>query len=93
VDMESSERDCISIACAGSGFEPLLSADEAAAHLRIHPKTLQRLARAGEVPCIRFGKYWRFHLSSLDAWVRSLENQCSQPFCVKRSGEHLEIHA
>ena len=91
--MARDKRNCISMAVANSDFEPLLTAEEAAAHLRIHPKTLQRLARAGEVPCIRFGKYWRFHLSSLDAWVRSLENHCSQPFCVKRSGDHLEIHA
>jgi len=65
-----------------AGFEPLLSAEEAAAHLRIHPKTLHKLARKGHVPCIRMGKYWRFHLSSLDAWLRSIENRCSQPFRV-----------
>jgi excisionase family DNA binding protein len=64
-------------------FEPILTAEEAAIHLRIHPKTLQKMARAGEVPRIRMGKYWRFHLSALDAWVRSLENDCSQPFRVK----------
>ncbi len=69
---------------ADEKFEPLLTAEEAATHLRIHPKTLQKLARSGQVPCIRFGKYWRFHLSTLDEWVRSLENRCSQPFCVKR---------
>lgn len=68
-------------------FEPLLTAEEAAAHLRIHTKTLQKMARAGEVPSIRMGKYWRFHLSMLDAWVRAHENCCSQPFCVKCSGD------
>ena len=78
---------------AGNEFEPLLTAEEAAAHLRMHTKTLQRMAREGDVPSIRLGKYWRFHLSALDAWVRSLENRCSQPFCVKCSGDHLEIHA
>jgi len=74
-------------------FEPLLSAEEAAAHLRIHTKTLQKMARAGQVPSIRMGKYWRFHLSTLDVWLRAQENHCSQPFCVKRSGDCLEIHA
>ena len=51
------------------GFEPLLDASEAATLLKIHPKTLQALARAGKVPCLRMGKYWRFRQSSLDAWV------------------------
>jgi len=55
-------------------FERLLTAEEAATHLKIHTKTIQRFARARTVPCIRMGKYWRFRLSALDLWVRSLEN-------------------
>jgi len=52
------------------GFERLLGVPEAAELLRVHPKTLQALARAGTVPCVRMGKYWRFRASVLDAWVR-----------------------
>jgi len=59
-------------------FEPLLSADEAAEHLRIHVKTLQKLARQKQVPSVRMGKYWRFRLSTLDAWVTDQQNQISQ---------------
>ena len=66
-----------------STFEPLLSAEEAASYLRMHPKTLQKMARGGQVPCIRYGRNWYFRLSALDAWVREQENRCSQPFCVK----------
>lgn len=63
-------------------FEPLLTAGEAAKHLRVHVKTLQRLAREQRVPSVRMGKYWRFRLSALDAWVAAQQNQVSQPFCV-----------
>ena len=66
-----------------STFEPLLSADEAAEHLRIHPKTLQRLARERRVPCVRMGKYWRFRLTALDQWVTEQQNETSQPFRVR----------
>jgi excisionase family DNA binding protein len=52
-----------------ASFEPILSADEAADLLRIHVKTFQAMARAGEVPCTRMGKYWRFRKSALDRWV------------------------
>jgi excisionase family DNA binding protein len=52
-------------------FEQLLDVEQGAILLRIHPKTLQALARRGEVPCLRMGKYWRFRESSLDAWVQS----------------------
>jgi excisionase family DNA binding protein len=50
-------------------FERLLDSREAAALLQIHPKTLQRLARKGEIRAMRIGKLWRFRASDLHAWV------------------------
>lgn len=58
-----------------AGFEPLLDVPEAAELLKVHPKTVQAFARAGRIPCMRMGKYWRFRASALDAWVR--EQLCS----------------
>ena len=81
--MASNQRDREFMTHGEFEFEHLLSAEEAAAHLRIHTKTLQKFAREGQVPCVRMGKYWRFRLSALDVWVRAQENRCSQPFCVK----------
>jgi excisionase family DNA binding protein len=54
-------------------FEPLLSPAEAASLLRIHPKTLLKLARQGAIPAARMGKHWRFRASTLDAHIRSKE--------------------
>ncbi|MBZ5678164.1 MAG: helix-turn-helix domain-containing protein [Acidobacteriia bacterium] len=51
-------------------FEPLLKTAQAAALLGVHPKTLQRMARNGEVPGHRIGDLWRFRASDLDRWVR-----------------------
>lgn len=53
------------------GFEPLLDAQRAAELLGIHPKTLQKLARAGSVPSHRIGDLWRFRASELDTWLRT----------------------
>jgi excisionase family DNA binding protein len=54
-------------------FERFLDSREAAALLQIHPKTLERLARKGEIRGMRIGKLWRFRTSDLDAdldaWV------------------------
>lgn len=50
-------------------FERFLDSREAASLLQIHPKTLQRLARKGEIRAMRIGKLWRFRTSDLDAWV------------------------
>jgi excisionase family DNA binding protein len=54
-----------------SRFEPLLDTEKAAALLGIHPKTLQKLARAGIVPSHRIGDLWRFRASELDTWLRT----------------------
>jgi excisionase family DNA binding protein len=53
-------------------FEPLLDSDEAAALLRIHPKTLQRLARTGEIAGIQIGRLWRFRVSALNRWLQRI---------------------
>ena len=52
-------------------FERLLDSDEAAALLGIHKKTLQRMARSGEVPGVQIGDLWRFRASTLDEWLAS----------------------
>ena len=53
-------------------FEPLLDSDEAAQLLKIHPKTLQRLARRRKVPGVQIGKLWRFRRSELNAWIEKI---------------------
>ena len=49
-------------------FEPFLNSEQAAALVKIHPKTLQRLARIGRVHGYRIGKLWRFRASDLASW-------------------------
>ena len=49
--------------------EPLLDTDEAAAVMKIHPKTLQKLARSGSIHGIRVGKLWRFRASHIQDWI------------------------
>jgi excisionase family DNA binding protein len=62
---------------AGSGNllsfvpETLLDTVEAAAVMKIHPKTLRKLARRGRIHGIRVGKLWRFHASHIQDWIDS----------------------
>jgi excisionase family DNA binding protein len=58
---------------AQSLFEPLLDPKQAAALLRVHQKTLVRLAREGRVPAIRVAKHWRFRASTLNLWLTGQE--------------------
>lgn len=50
-------------------FEQLLDSDEAAALLKIHPKTLQKMARNGEIAGVQVGRLWRFRASVLNDWL------------------------
>jgi excisionase family DNA binding protein len=50
--------------------EPLLDSGQAAAILKIHPKSLQRMARRGDIRALQIGKVWRFRASVLDEWVQ-----------------------
>lgn len=56
-------------------YEPLLDSEQAAAIVKIHPKTLQRYARTGLVVGLRVGKLWRFRASDLDEWSHGPESE------------------
>lgn len=51
-------------------LERFVRSREAAAFLGIHYKSLERMARMGEVPASKCGKAWQFLLSLLDEWRR-----------------------
>jgi excisionase family DNA binding protein len=50
--------------------EPLLDSAEAAAIIKIHPKTLQRLARNGQIRGVQVGRLWRFRGSEIENWIQ-----------------------
>jgi excisionase family DNA binding protein len=49
--------------------EPLLDSHQAAAILKVHPRTLQRLVHRGKIHAIQVGKLWRFRASVIEAWI------------------------
>jgi excisionase family DNA binding protein len=52
-------------------LEPVWDCNEAARFLGLHPKTVKRMARAGEIPGCRLGRRWFFRPSELDALLRA----------------------
>ncbi len=56
-----------------------LMCEEAAAFVRVHPKTVKRMARRGILPgYFRFGR-WFFYASELDRWMRGALNSNHRP--------------
>jgi excisionase family DNA binding protein len=53
----------------GQRLAPLLTVQEVADLLRIHPKTVYDLAARGRMPCVRVGSRLRFVPRELDRWL------------------------
>ena len=67
------------------GVEALLTSNEASRVLKIHPKVLERMAKRGEVPALKVGKFWRYRATALDAWINSRLQSNGQPCRMKTS--------
>jgi excisionase family DNA binding protein len=50
-------------------LEPLLDDSQVGQLLGLHVKTIQKLARRGELPALRIGRYWRYRASELERWL------------------------
>jgi len=47
----------------------LLTPVEAGLYLRVHVRTIYRLAKNGKIPGRKFGARWKFEKAILDEWV------------------------
>jgi excisionase family DNA binding protein len=45
--------------------EEILTTQEVADLLKLHPKTVNKLARCGRLPAYRIGRQWRFRKSEI----------------------------
>jgi excisionase family DNA binding protein len=65
-------------------LEPYVDAQKASAFLGVATKTLNEMARKGEVPAYQWGlgnqrRTWRFKLSELDSYMKSKVGLSSRP--------------
>ncbi len=49
----------------------LMTVQEVAAYLRVHPMTVYRLIQRGELPAIRVGRGWRLSRNRIEQWLRA----------------------
>lgn len=51
--------------------DSILTLDEAAAYLKLAPRTIHRMIQRKEIPCARVGGQWRFAKAVIDDWLLS----------------------
>jgi excisionase family DNA binding protein len=49
-------------------MDEVLTVGEVAGYLRVHPITVQRWCRTGDLPAAKIGRAYRIRKSDLDAW-------------------------
>jgi len=58
----------------------LMTTEQAAEFLKLHPYTLRRKARDGEVPVLKIGRQWRYEEATLREWLaQGCPSQTEQP--------------
>ena len=70
--MEERLRDYANIYIGGeetSSSTQVMTSVEAADYLKMHVKTVCRLAKEGKIPAKKVGSEWRFLRSVLDRWL------------------------
>ena len=48
----------------------IMTLEQTAEYLHLHPVTLRNKARRGELPATKLGRQWRFVKQQLDGWLR-----------------------
>jgi excisionase family DNA binding protein len=58
-------------------MERVLTLEEVAQYLRVHPSTVYRLLKKKELPAFKMGSDWRFNVESIDRWLETAEGKFS----------------
>jgi excisionase family DNA binding protein len=51
----------------------VLTLEEVADFLHVHPSTVYRLLKKRRIPAFKMGSDWRFNRESIEQWVKQLE--------------------
>ena len=52
----------------------VLTLEEVASYLRVHPSTIYRLLKKKRLPAFKVGSDWRFNVESIDRWRAEAED-------------------
>ena len=51
----------------------VMTLEETAEFLRVHPSTIYRLLKRHEIPAFKLGADWRFNQESIERWIQERE--------------------
>ena len=54
-------------------MKEVLTLDETAEILKVHPSTVYRLLKNKQIPAFKLGSDWRFNAESIERWIKERE--------------------
>jgi excisionase family DNA binding protein len=73
--------------------DEILTIKELCDLLRIHPSTLYKLTKRGQIPGFRVGADWRFHRNAIARWIGEksmFSSQTRRVVNTRRNGESVD---
>ena len=70
--------------------DEVLTVEEVARYLRVHPMTVQRWCRVGELPAAKIGRAYRIKRGDLDRWWTEHQGGTAPPDGRGGTGERVE---
>jgi excisionase family DNA binding protein len=55
-------------------MDKVLTLEEVAGYLKVHPSTVYRLIKKSEIPTFKIGSDWRFNSDPIERWVKARES-------------------
>ena len=52
----------------------ILTVQDLASYLRVHPSTIYRMLKKNQLPAFRVGSDWRFNVEAIDKWRAAVES-------------------
>lgn len=52
----------------------VMTVKEVSDYLHVHPSTIYRLIKRGQIPAFRIGSDWRFNVETIDRWRAQKES-------------------
>ena len=58
-----------------SDVPSILTVRELSEYLKVHPSTIYRLLKTGQLPAFRVGSDWRFNVEQIEGWLVEREQK------------------
>ena len=56
-------------------MDEFLTVSEVAKRLKLHPETIARYIRQGELPALKFGRVWRMEKKEIDKFIEAIKQK------------------